>query len=204
MNKGRGAGHAAKTSAQARSGSSNSVVAGSIGYLIGGWHIAAFAQHRYFRPLKPWRLRFPQDWDNASLRRGSCSHRDAELQARKNPNIASAGAITTMRRWRCSAPQPMVPQAASETAADRRPQAADSASADADCLRRTTRCGVCAVSAHRAMPAQIRMPAPKRRRGGVNPRPRRQPLRSRATVSTTGRVTCSTTRRSPASRSGCI
>ncbi len=140
------------------------LLAGSIGYLVGNAHIAAF-RSTDLSAAEAVALRFPQDWKNASLATAAAVRTATlKLQARKNPNIASAGAITTDAQVALFSSEPMAPQTASETASDAAPQAdqdsqATIRTASAEQPDAAPAPGVSALS--RAMPARVQMPAPK-------------------------------------------
>jgi hypothetical protein len=140
------------------------LLAGSVGYLVGNAHIAAF-RSTDLSAAEAVALRFPQDWKNASLATAAAVRTAAlKLHARKNPNIASAGAITTDAQVALFSPEPMAPQTASETASDTATQAdqdsqATIQTASAEQPDAAPAPGVSALS--QATPARVQMPAPK-------------------------------------------
>ncbi len=163
MNKGRGADMRQKTALK-RGRVIPILLAGSVGYLVGNAHIAAF-RSTDLSAAEAVALRFPQDWKNASLATAAAVRTAAlKLHARKNPNIASAGAITTDAQVALFSPEPMAPQTASETASDTATQAdqdsqATIQTASAEQPDAAPAPGVSALS--QATPARVQMPAPK-------------------------------------------
>ena len=167
------------------------LLAGMTGYLIGGWHPAAM------RTADPSAaeliaLRFPQEWNAASPAADMTA-----LAATKAP--ASAPNDLQLALF---SPEPMVPQAGVPQAG---PQVAAPApqQAIAEPVVQTAAAeDVGSSPAPEASEPPRVSPAP-RRRPGRRARLRR-PRSPSGAVSRTGRATCSTTRRSQASRSGCI
>ena len=146
------------------------LAAGSIGYLIGGWHAAA-VRTSDLSPSQTIALRFPQDQDVA---------------AADDVATGMTGAVNTMvlgdPRLALLDPAPMVPQA--------RPQAANQAAAPEEVAAAAPAAN---VSLRRAVPATVQ--------AAITPKSSvALPI---AASSNRGRASCSTTRRSRASRSAC-
>ena len=132
-----------------------------------------------FPPPRWSRLRFPQEW----------------AQAVASEHVGGAYPLATTRRRHCSVPVPMVPPA--RRSRPRHPQADEQATlqtADLDAIAAGSASCDRGTSAVKAGPVAARC-REDRQRTTLN-----QHQQPRHAASPTGRVTCSTTRRSPASK----